>query len=145
MVGSKERLADRYLSQAYLPGTGDYRDPWGGSPRVRPSHCTPVGLTFAIAPNAGDSGAQFLLVGDCVRADPWVKSKKNCYLSFFFLCRMSRVQGRWSSNSGNSLVLQTFFTLLVIFVTRWGRVPSLLICHNTWQLWYLHISNHQRR
>ena len=57
-------------SNAYLPGTGDNRDPSGGSPRVRPYHCTPAGLTFAIAPNAGDSGAQFLLVGDCVRAIP---------------------------------------------------------------------------
>ncbi len=66
--GDRQPLANQI--QAYLPGTGDYRDPQGGSPRVRPFHCTPVGLTFAITPNAGDSGAQFLLVGDCVRADP---------------------------------------------------------------------------
>ena len=34
-----------------------YRDPEGGSPRVRPFHCTAVGLTPAIAPNVGNSGA----------------------------------------------------------------------------------------
>ena len=50
-----------------------YRDPLGGSPIVRPFHCTSVGLTDAIAPNVGDSGAQFLLVGDCVRAIPLYK------------------------------------------------------------------------
>jgi len=40
-----------------------YRDPEGGSPRVRPFHCTAVGLTPAIAPNVGNSGALFLVVG----------------------------------------------------------------------------------
>ena len=55
---------------AYLPGTGVNSDPEGCSPRARPFHCTPVGLTLAIAPNVGDSGAQFLVVGDCVRALP---------------------------------------------------------------------------
>ena len=35
-----------------------YRDPEGGSPRVRPFHCTTVGLTPAIAPNVGKSGAR---------------------------------------------------------------------------------------
>ena len=38
-------------------------DHQGRSPRVRPYHCTPVGLTFAIAPNVGDSGTLFLSVG----------------------------------------------------------------------------------
>lgn len=37
---------------------------------MRPLHCTTLRLTAAIAPNVGDSGAQFLLVGDCVRAVP---------------------------------------------------------------------------
>ena len=45
-------------------------DPAGGSPRASLYHCTTVWLTLAIAPNVGDSGAQFLLVGDCVRAIP---------------------------------------------------------------------------
>ena len=40
------------------------RDRLGGSPRVRPLHCTSVGLTAAIIPNVDDSGAQFLLGGD---------------------------------------------------------------------------------
>ncbi|KAK9719204.1 hypothetical protein QE152_g22843 [Popillia japonica] len=34
-----------------------YRDQQGGSPRTRPFHCTSVGLTSAITPNAGNSGA----------------------------------------------------------------------------------------
>jgi hypothetical protein len=38
------------------------RDQQGGSPRVRPFHCTEVGLTPAIIPNADNSGAQFLPV-----------------------------------------------------------------------------------
>ena len=52
-----------YLAQGILQLSG-------GSPIVRPFHCTLVGLTNAIAPNVGDSGAQILLVGDCVRAIP---------------------------------------------------------------------------
>ena len=50
-------------------------DHQGRSPRVRPFHCTPVGLTFAIAPNVGDSGTLFLSVGSCVRARPRQKRK----------------------------------------------------------------------
>ena len=46
-------------------------DQLGGSSRARPFHCTTVRLTFAITPNVGDSGASFLIVGDCVRAIPW--------------------------------------------------------------------------
>ena len=44
----------------------------GGSSRSRPFHCTPVGLKPAIAPNVGNSGAQFLVVGICVRANPFI-------------------------------------------------------------------------
>lgn len=40
--------------------TGDQRD---RSPRVRAFHCTPVGLTFAIAPNVGNVVMLFLSVG----------------------------------------------------------------------------------
>ena len=34
-----------------------HRDHEGGSPRARPFHCTSIGLTLAITPNVGDSGA----------------------------------------------------------------------------------------
>ena len=57
-------------SKAYLPGTEVNGDPQGRSSRARLYHCTPVWLTLAIAPNVGDSGAQFMVVGDCVRALP---------------------------------------------------------------------------
>ena len=57
-------------SNSYLPGWGVNRDHEGGSPRARPFHCTPVGLTPAISPNVGNSTALFVLVGICVRANP---------------------------------------------------------------------------
>ena len=62
--------------QAYLPGTGVNADQQGRSPRARPFHCTSVGLTPAITPNVGDSGAAFMVVGDCVRAIPFTHTKK---------------------------------------------------------------------
>ena len=49
---------------------GRHHDPPGGPPRARPNHCTPVGLTPAIAPNVGDSSTKFFSVGVCVRANP---------------------------------------------------------------------------
>ena len=42
----------------------------GGWSWMRPFHCTSVGLTLAIIPNVNNSGVQFLVVGDCVRAVP---------------------------------------------------------------------------
>ena len=56
--------------EAYLPGSEVNHDHEGGSSRVRPFHCTSVGLTPTITPNVGNSRASFLLVGDCVRAIP---------------------------------------------------------------------------
>ena len=46
------------------------RDQEGGSLRMRPLHCSPLGLRPAISPNVGNSGAQFMVVGVCVRAAP---------------------------------------------------------------------------
>ena len=46
------------------------RDQQGGSLRMRPRHCTPLGLRPAISPNVGNSGAEFLVVGVRVRAAP---------------------------------------------------------------------------
>ena len=60
----------KFPTSAYLPGVGVNRDHEGGSPRVRPFHCTSARLTPTITPNVGNSNAQFLLVGDCVRAIP---------------------------------------------------------------------------
>ena len=37
---------------------------------MRPLHCTLLGLRPAISPNVGNSGAQFMVVGVCVRAAP---------------------------------------------------------------------------
>ena len=42
---------------SYLPGTKVNRDHEGGSFRVRPFHCTSVGLTPTIASNVGNSSA----------------------------------------------------------------------------------------
>ena len=57
------------------------RDQEGGSLRMRPLHCTPLGLKPAISPNVGNSGVQFLIVGVCVRAAPApiiMEKEKNC-------------------------------------------------------------------
>lgn len=61
---------------AYLPGTEINDGPDGRFSRMRLYHCTPVWLTLAIAPNVGDSGAQFMVVGDCVRALPCNKQQQ---------------------------------------------------------------------
>ena len=63
MLRARHDLAGRISKKAYLPGTGVNHDHQGGSPRVRLFHCTSVELTPAIAPNVGNSSAQFLLVG----------------------------------------------------------------------------------
>ena len=55
---------------SYLPGAEINRDHEGGFSRARPLHCTSEGLTSMIIPNVDNSGAQFLLVGSSVRADP---------------------------------------------------------------------------
>ena len=66
------------IGTVYLPGVEVNHDHEGGSSRVRPFHCTSVGLTPTITPNVGNSNASFLLVGDCVRAIPlripWIGS-----------------------------------------------------------------------
>ena len=54
----------------YLPGAGINHDHQGGFPRERLVHCTSGWLTSMIIPNVDNSGALFLLVGFCVRADP---------------------------------------------------------------------------
>ena len=43
----------------------------GGSSRARLLHCTTEWLTPAISPNVGNSTSSFLLVGICVRANPF--------------------------------------------------------------------------
>ena len=44
---------------------------------MRPLHCTLLGLRPAISPNVGNSGAQFMVVGVCVRAAPVLFLKSN--------------------------------------------------------------------
>ena len=58
--------------QAYLPGQEVNYDHQGSSSRARLFHCTSGQLTSAISPNVGNSMAQFLLVGICVRANPYL-------------------------------------------------------------------------
>ena len=53
------------------------RDLEGGSLRTRPCHCTSARLTPAIDTNVVDSGVQFLVVGDCVRAVPFMIINEN--------------------------------------------------------------------
>ena len=64
-------LAEGFGRSSILTWHRRYLDHEGGSPKSRPFHCTSVGLTLAITPNVGDSGAVFMVVGDCVRAIPF--------------------------------------------------------------------------
>ena len=57
--------------KAYLPAAWFNCDHEGSWPRWRPGHCTWVRLMPTIVPNVRNSGGQFLLVGDCVRAIPF--------------------------------------------------------------------------
>ena len=50
---------------------GSNHDHEGGSSRARLLHCTREWLTPAISPNVGNSTSSFLLVGICVRANPF--------------------------------------------------------------------------
>ena len=66
----------------------------GGSSRARLLHCTEEWLTPAISPNVGNSTSSFLLVGICVRANPF-------HLNISFkpttepLISTSESHGRW--------------------------------------------------
>ena len=66
---------------AYLPGVEVNHDQQGGSSRMRLSHCTSGRLTPTMVSNVDHLNAQFLLVGDCVRAIPWLKFKRTHTLS----------------------------------------------------------------
>ena len=57
---------------AYLPGVEVNHDHEGGSSRMRLSHCTSGQLTPTMVSNVDHLNAQFLLVGDCVRAIPQI-------------------------------------------------------------------------
>ena len=51
-----------------LTWQGKYHDLEGGFSRARLIYRTPDVLIPAISPNAGNSTAQFVVMGDCVRA-----------------------------------------------------------------------------
>ena len=55
---------------SYLLGVEVNRDHEGGSSGARPHHCTEMQATPTISLKEGNSGALFLVVGDCVRAFP---------------------------------------------------------------------------
>ena len=71
---------------------------------MRPLHCTLLGLRPAISPNVGNSGAQFMVVGVCVRAAPvlfLIKSEKKerkeeagtvCYMWLYSLGETKKIR-----------------------------------------------------
>ncbi len=63
-------LVSVWLRASYLPDGEVKPDHGGVSSRVRPLHCTSLGLTSAIATSVSNSTVQFLVVGACVRARP---------------------------------------------------------------------------
>jgi len=107
------------FKKGYGPGKsiltwyGRHHDPLGGPPRARPNHCTPVGLTPAIAPNVGDSSTKFFSVGICVRANPRkIKYKKS---SCFF------------RSSSFILLVSCFFFFFFSFIMRMQCVLTVLM------------------
>ena len=56
--------------KSILTWRGSKPDHQGASSRARLLHCTTLGLTPAITPNASNSTVQFLVAGTCVRASP---------------------------------------------------------------------------
>ena len=53
----------------------------GCSSRVRPFHCTQVGLTPTIIPNVDNSNAQFLIVGTACALSPLMKTRNDSFHS----------------------------------------------------------------
>ena len=87
---------------------------------MRPFHCTTVGLTAAITPNVGDSGAQFMLVGDCVRAIPLYlkRKKKEKHNSTYWIDGFVLMAGSVGLGGGENrlAVLQTIICTLIVNV-----------------------------
>ena len=90
-----------------LTWQGRYHDHEGGFPRTRLTHCTASVLTPAISPNARNSTAKFVVVGDCVRAFP-PQLLLNSRIS---LCRLL--------NKRNVTVLY----VLLNFFSCFGKIP----------------------
>ena len=72
-MATRNRNEHTYLAQGI---------PWSGRwfPQGEARHCTPAMLTLAITPNVGNSSAQFLVAGDCVRAFPFTFSRSCIYI-----------------------------------------------------------------
>ena len=75
----------RYCEKLILTWRGSKPDHQGASSRARLLHCTPLGLTPAIIPNANNSTVQFLVAGTCVRASPLLKINAKCPKIFYSL------------------------------------------------------------
>ena len=68
-------MIGRKSDKTYLPGVEVNHDHEGGSSRMRLSHCTSGQLTPTMVSNVDHLNAQFLLVGDCVRAIPLIMNQ----------------------------------------------------------------------
>ena len=91
-----------------LPGTGDtvikQAVPPGGDLALHLAK-----LKLAISPNVGNSGAQFLVVGDCVRASPFVK------LNDYVRCPRHSL---WISLEAGERLSHCFYMHLTLMSTR---------------------------
>ena len=70
---------------------GPNHDHEGGSSRARLLHCTKERLTPAISPNVGNSTSSFLLVGICVRANPFNSTDSLYVISFEYRERGGKI------------------------------------------------------
>ena len=93
------------------------RDLKGGSLRTRPCHCTSARLTPAIDTNVVDSGVQFLVVGDCVRAVPLTIITENQQKS-------NKCSGRNETDTIQKTAMDSCRDFLLMSQTQWHS-PSL--------------------
>ena len=81
----------------------------GCSSRVRPFHCTQVGLTPTIIPNVDNSNAQFLIVGTACALSPLMKTRNDSFHRFFSLL----LDGVLLTIIGTYQILMAIFTGLL--------------------------------
>ncbi len=86
-----------------------------------------AGLKHAIAPNVGNSGAQFLVVGDCVRASPFfIMTYKIIKIIIENESTMLNPHRSYEPSEGSDCFTQDYKCLLIIlgFINHNKRIIS---------------------
>ena len=107
------------------------RDQQGGSLRMRPRHCTPLGLRPAISSNVGNSGAEFLVVGVRVRAAPDIRNKEKTGFFLWFAFSVSHTLVSLGTSLNGVAAISFLFLLFcpfLLFVRFYS--PSFYLLHS---------------